>query len=178
MTVLDNLSTGRLGNLDGSWTIPDLRFVVGDILDVRRSTRRSRGADRVFHLAAAVGVHLIVDKPLESLRTNIHGTEIVLDAALDAGAPCCWPRPARSTARTPRTACPRSRTASSARRSSRAGPTPQPRASTRHSRTPTGASTAYRSRSSDCSTPSGRGRPAATAWSCRTWCARPWRANR
>ena len=39
----------------------------------------------MFHLAAAVGVHLIVDHPLESLRTNIHGTEVVLDASLAAG---------------------------------------------------------------------------------------------
>ena len=40
----------------------------------------------MFHLAAAVGVHLIVDHPLDSLRTNIHGTEVVLDACLAEGS--------------------------------------------------------------------------------------------
>ena len=59
----------------------DFRFGRG-----RVSTRRQFGgpcadADRVFHLAAAVGVNLIVDSPLESLRTNIHGTEMVLEVA-------------------------------------------------------------------------------------------------
>ena len=44
------------------------------------------GADRVFHLAAAVGVRRIVEEPLESLRVNLHGTENVLEAARAAGA--------------------------------------------------------------------------------------------
>ena len=86
VVVLDNLSTGRLANLDGMLDDPRLRFIEGDILDRAAVDETVRGADRVFHLAAAVGVHVIVDKPLESLRTNIHGTEVVLDATLDAGA--------------------------------------------------------------------------------------------
>jgi UDP-glucose 4-epimerase len=86
VVVLDNLSTGRLSNLDRVLDNPRLRFIEGDILDPAAVDDAVRGADRVFHLAAAVGVHLIVDKPLESLRTNIHGTEVVLDATLDAGA--------------------------------------------------------------------------------------------
>ena len=86
VVVLDNLSTGRLSNLDPVLDNRKLRFIEGDILDRAAVDDAVRGADRVFHLAAAVGVHLIVDKPLESLRTNIHGTEVVLDATLDAGA--------------------------------------------------------------------------------------------
>ncbi len=86
VVVLDNLSTGRLSNLDRVLDNRNLRFIEGDILDRAAVDDAVRGADRVFHLAAAVGVHLIVDKPLESLRTNIHGTEVVLDATLDAGA--------------------------------------------------------------------------------------------
>lgn len=86
VVVLDNLSTGRLSNLDRVLDNRKLRFIEGDILDRAAVDDAVRGADRVFHLAAAVGVHLIVDKPLESLRTNIHGTEVVLDATLDAGA--------------------------------------------------------------------------------------------
>ncbi|HEY5855547.1 MAG TPA: GDP-mannose 4,6-dehydratase [Aldersonia sp.] len=86
VTVLDDLSTGSVGNLSAVRDHPRLTFVEGSILD--RSTLRSvvSGADRVFHLAAAVGVRRIVDHPLESLRTNLHGTENVLDAALEADA--------------------------------------------------------------------------------------------
>lgn len=84
--VLDNLSTGRLCNLDEVIDHPRLTFVEGSIMDRQAVASAIDGADRVFHLAAAVGVHLIVDRPLDSLRTNIHGTEHVLAATLDAGA--------------------------------------------------------------------------------------------
>lgn len=86
VAVIDNLSTGRLDNLQEVLGHPRLRFIEGTILDERAVDEVVGGADRVFHLAAAVGVHLIVDHPLESLRTNIHGTEVVLDASLVAGA--------------------------------------------------------------------------------------------
>jgi UDP-glucose 4-epimerase len=86
VTVIDNLSTGRLENLQTVLGHPRLRFVHGTILDRAAVDEVVGGADRVFHLAAAVGVHLIVDHPLDSLRTNIHGTEAVLDASLAAGA--------------------------------------------------------------------------------------------
>ena len=86
VAVLDNLSTGRLENLQGVMDHPRFRFVEGNILDRAAVDSVVVGADRVFHLAAAVGVHLIVDRPLDSLRTNIHGTEVVLDACLAAGA--------------------------------------------------------------------------------------------
>ncbi len=86
IAVIDNLSTGRLENLADHLANPRLRFVEGSILDRAAVDDVVGGADRVFHLAAAVGVHLIVDHPLESLRTNIHGTETVLDSTLAAGA--------------------------------------------------------------------------------------------
>ena len=86
VTVLDDLSTGSLANLAGVLDHPNLRFVRGSILDRELVSAVISGSDRVFHLAAAVGVRLIVDHPLESLRTNIHGTEAVLDACLAAGA--------------------------------------------------------------------------------------------
>jgi len=86
VTVIDDLSTGRLANLQSVLDQPRLRFVRGTILDRSAVDEVVAGTDRVFHLAAAVGVHLIVDHPLDSLRTNIHGTEVVLDATLAAGA--------------------------------------------------------------------------------------------
>lgn len=82
--VLDDLSTGRIENLDGVRGADGFRFVEGSILDRATVEDAVTGADRVFHLAAAVGVRLIVDRPLDSLRTNIHGTENVLDACRDA----------------------------------------------------------------------------------------------
>ena len=84
--VLDDLSTGRLENLKGVIGHRRFRFIEGSILDRAAVDKAVAGADRVFHLAAAVGVNLIVDHPLESLRTNIHGTEVVLDSVLEAGA--------------------------------------------------------------------------------------------
>lgn len=86
VTVLDNLSTGDLRNLEASSSHPSFTFQEGSILDRAAVRQAVSGADRVFHLAAAVGVHLIVDHPLESLRTNIHGTEMVLDACLEEGS--------------------------------------------------------------------------------------------
>lgn len=86
VVVLDDLSTGRLANLESVSGADGFRFIEGSILDRGAVDSAIGGADRVFHLAAAVGVRLIVDRPLESLRTNIHGTETVLDACLDAGS--------------------------------------------------------------------------------------------
>ena len=86
VAVLDDLSTGSLENIRGVMEHPHFRFVEGTILDRSAVDAVVAGADRVFHLAAAVGVKLIVEDPLTSLRTNIHGTEVVLDATLDAGA--------------------------------------------------------------------------------------------
>lgn len=86
VAVLDDLSTGSLENLQGVLGHPGFRFVEGTILDRAAVDSVVSGADRVFHLAAAVGVKLIVEDPLTSLRTNIHGTEVVLDATLAAGA--------------------------------------------------------------------------------------------
>jgi UDP-glucose 4-epimerase len=84
--VLDDLSTGSLDNLRAAAGHPRLRFVQGSVLNHATVDGLIRGADTVFHLAASVGVKLIVDHPLDSLRTNIHGTETVLEAARRAGS--------------------------------------------------------------------------------------------
>jgi nucleoside-diphosphate-sugar epimerase len=83
---LDDLSTGRRENLDAVAAHPGLRLVEGSILDSALVDELSDGADRVFHLAAAVGAFVIRDRTLESLRINIHGTENVVAAADRAGA--------------------------------------------------------------------------------------------
>ncbi len=79
ITVLDNLSTGRFDNiahLDGD---KRFKFVEGTILNEALVDKLVEQTDAVYHLAAAVGVDLIVKKPLESLVTNIRGSEVVLE---------------------------------------------------------------------------------------------------
>ena len=81
VTILDNLSTGRyenLAHLDGH---PDLQVVIGTILNETLVDKLVERCDVIFHLAAAVGVELIIKKPLESMMTNIRGSEIILEMA-------------------------------------------------------------------------------------------------
>jgi UDP-glucose 4-epimerase len=84
VVVLDDLSTGLLENLAESEG-PSLTFHEGSILDRDLVRRLTSGVDRVVHLAAAVGVHNIVNDPLGSLHTNLQGTENVLDACVESG---------------------------------------------------------------------------------------------
>lgn len=81
VTLLDNLSTGRHENIAHLLDRPDVEFVLGSILNADLVDDAMRRADIVYHLAAAVGVKLIVEKPLESLRTNIAGAELVAEKA-------------------------------------------------------------------------------------------------
>lgn len=83
VTVLDDLSTGRLENLASLEANPAFRFVAGTVLDEPLVRQLVEEATAVFHLAAAVGVDLILREPLRSLQTNIQGTEIVLRACDD-----------------------------------------------------------------------------------------------
>ena len=84
--VLDDLSTGNEQNLAAVLDHPSLQFVKGSILDTPLVDELVGRADTVYHLAAAVGTFTILDKTLESLRTNLHGTENVVDSASRYGA--------------------------------------------------------------------------------------------
>ena len=81
VVVLDNLSTGRLANLDRLGGRSGFRFVQGSVLDELAVDELVHDTDVVVHLAAAVGVKLIVEQPLRSFTTNIRGSEIVIGAA-------------------------------------------------------------------------------------------------
>ena len=83
--ALDDLSTGSSDNIAHLRGRERFGFVEGSILDHPLMAGLVAESDVVVHLAAAVGVRLIVEKPLESLITNIRGTEIVLDTAASAG---------------------------------------------------------------------------------------------
>lgn len=82
VTILDDLSTGRRENLSALSASNALEFVEGTILDEDTVNQLVARADLVFHLAAAVGVQLIMDQPSRSILTNVTGTEKVLKAAL------------------------------------------------------------------------------------------------
>ena len=82
VTVLDNLSTGKLQNIAHRMSHPRFRFVRGSILDVELVDRLVAEADSIYHLAAVVGVKYVVDDPLQGMLVNIKGTEMVLEAAL------------------------------------------------------------------------------------------------
>jgi len=81
VTVLDDLSSGQLTNLAGFSSHDRFRFVQGSILDDLVVDELVEATDGIVHLAAAVGVKMIVARPLRSFITNIRGTETVLDAA-------------------------------------------------------------------------------------------------
>ena len=81
VVVLDNLATGRMANLAAVADHPSLRFVRGSVLDELMVDELVHECDVVVHLAAAVGVRLIVEQPLRSFTTNIRGSEIVIEAA-------------------------------------------------------------------------------------------------
>ncbi len=81
VVLLDDLSTGRLANIEHLNDRSDAEFVLGSILNTELIDEVVSRVDAVFHLAAAVGVNLIVERPLESLMTNIRGTETVIEMA-------------------------------------------------------------------------------------------------
>jgi UDP-glucose 4-epimerase len=87
VVALDDLSTGRLSNVEHLRGRPDFELVVGSILDPDLVDDAVGRSDIVFHLAAAVGVELIVSQPLQSLATNIRGAEIVFEKANKYGTP-------------------------------------------------------------------------------------------
>lgn len=78
--ALDDLSTGRVENLRTFQRDPGFRFLEGNVMDAALVHGLVAQCDRVFHLAAAVGVKYVLENPLRSLLTNIRGTEVVLEA--------------------------------------------------------------------------------------------------
>jgi UDP-glucose 4-epimerase len=83
VAIIDDLSTGYKENIDFLQSNPEhkkrLSLKIDTILNPRAMAELIGPADLVFHLAAAVGVRYIIENPLESIKTNIQGTEMVLD---------------------------------------------------------------------------------------------------
>lgn len=81
VTILDNLTTGRIGNIQHVESHPDLKLLIGSITDEELVHEAIRDCDAVYHFASAVGVRLIMDQPVESINTIVTGTQIVLKFA-------------------------------------------------------------------------------------------------
>lgn len=79
--IVDNLSTGRLDNIESLKGNGSFRYKIGSILNRELLEKMMEGVDQVYHLAAAVGVKYIIENPLLSLKTNIVGTDNVLELA-------------------------------------------------------------------------------------------------
>ncbi len=80
VVAFDDLSTGVAGNLDALAGHSRFRLQIGDILDAQAVNEAVSGTDRVYHLAAAVGVKLVMEQPIATILTNTRGTENVLAA--------------------------------------------------------------------------------------------------
>lgn len=85
--VLDDLSTGRESNIVHLRQNPNFQVVRDSVENESTVGVLMASCDAVFHLAAAVGVQLIVDQPVHTIRSIIHGTEVVLEAANRFGRP-------------------------------------------------------------------------------------------
>ncbi len=78
VTVVDNLSTGFLENIQHLLGHPNFKYINDTILNEERMEELIRGVDCIIHLAAAVGVKYVLENPLTSIETNIKGTEVIL----------------------------------------------------------------------------------------------------
>lgn len=81
VSVLDNLSTGSFTNIQPFIDNPRFAFAIDDLNNALVLDRLASQADAIVHLAAAVGVQLVVERPTETIETNVLGTHAVLSAA-------------------------------------------------------------------------------------------------
>ena len=81
VSVLDNLSTGSIENIKPLTRHPLYTFAIDDLSNALVLDRLASQADAIVHLAAAVGVQLVVERPTETIETNVLGTHAVLKAA-------------------------------------------------------------------------------------------------
>ncbi len=86
VVLLDDLSTGHLENVSHLLGHPRVTVARGSILDEALVTRHAAGCAQIYHLAAAVGVALVFERPVHTIETNVHGTEVVLRAARRYGS--------------------------------------------------------------------------------------------
>ncbi|HTL55060.1 MAG TPA: NAD-dependent epimerase/dehydratase family protein [Candidatus Limnocylindrales bacterium] len=87
VVAIDDLSTGTIENLRAAQSNNRLRFIQSKISDCRELVELAAGAETIYHLAAAVGVELVVNSPIYVLQTNLQETEVLLKAAASHRVP-------------------------------------------------------------------------------------------
>ena len=83
--VIDDLSTGNIENIAHLKKNKRFRFYLDSVLNEKLMHHLIKGSDIIYHMAAAVGVKYIIDNPMESIKVNVRGTEIVLEKANELG---------------------------------------------------------------------------------------------
>ncbi len=78
ITVIDDLSTGRYSNVAHLEGQDNFRLIIDTVLDAKLMEELIRETDRVYHMASAVGVRLIMEQPVKTIETIFHGTDVVL----------------------------------------------------------------------------------------------------
>ena len=78
VTVIDNLSTGRYSNVAHLEDHERFRLIIDTVLNERLMEELVRDTDRVYHMASAVGVRLIMERPVQTIETIFRGTDVVL----------------------------------------------------------------------------------------------------
>jgi len=81
VAVIDDLSTGSIRNIEHLKPRKKFRYTIGSVMDVPVLAELVDEAEVIFHLAAAVGVRLVVERPVSTIETNVRGTENVLELA-------------------------------------------------------------------------------------------------
>ncbi len=81
VVIVDNLSTGSMDNISHLKDDKHFRFYIDTIMNAKLMKKLVKDCDSIYHLAAAVGVKYVIDNPLDSITTNVRGTEIVLECA-------------------------------------------------------------------------------------------------
>jgi UDP-glucose 4-epimerase len=87
VVVIDDLSTGNLVNLSAVQEHPKLRVIPSKVSECKELKDLAREAESIYHLAAAVGVELVMREPVRTLKTNVHETERILEAASEYRVP-------------------------------------------------------------------------------------------
>ena len=83
--VIDDLSTGTIRNIEFLKAHPSFSYTIDRVQNAAATAELVDKADVVFHLAAAVGVRLVIDSPVRTIENNLHATEVVLAAAAKKG---------------------------------------------------------------------------------------------
>ena len=167
VTIVDDFSTGRRANIEALVANGVAELVEGSVTDEALIDELMQECDRCLHLASTVGVKLVVSRPLETLRTIVHGTDVVISAAARHDKRVLF----ASTSEVYGKASDEALSEDSDRvlgSASRAGGHTRSRSPTaRRSPTAITATRAPRRWSCGCSTRSVRASAGATGWSCR-----------